>query len=319
MGLKKIYSKSLEVAFKHKALWVIGIVVAVFSGGGFSFQQNLNLRDTGNLKTAFDSAKFEQLFEYFRNIISSIPIFIWLIFFLSLFLSLVIGFIFTLVVRNWALGSLIGGISEALEEKIVTLKTSSEHGIKSLKNLLWLNIIPWLLYLLILLPLIIFVIILLNLLLPLGFILAVILALLALIGLLAIAAIQIWATRVAVLEGKSGEESFFEGWQLVKDHLFKMVVLGCSNTCISCLSGCVLSCFVITIIVPLGLSGAFFYSLSHENPIITFGLLAIGLIFIIPLLLGIILFRGIYTVFNYSTWNILYREIHQENSQEEQQ
>lgn len=319
MNLEKIYRKAIDIALKNKPIWVIGVAVAVFSGGGFNLSQNFNIGDFNELKRDLDPQIFNQLSEYFKDLLGSVPTYLWVLFGLSFILALIVGFVFSLVVRNWAIGSLIGGINDAIDQKVVTLKSSSAHGIRGLKSLIWLNLVPWFLYFLTFLVVIFLIIILFVIFWPLRILAILVLGTLSVLAFLALAAIQIWATRVAVLEGKSGKESFFEGWQLVKEHLFKMIVLGCSNTCISCLSGCVLSCFVITIIVPLGLSGAFFYSLSHENPIITFGLLTIGLIFIIPLLLGIILFQGIYTVFNYSTWNILYREIRQKNSQGEQQ
>ena len=320
MDLEKIYKKSIDIALKYKPLWVIGIAAAVFSGGGLNLSQNTDISDLGELpdiQKNINSQKLDELIAFFAHLFRSIPTEVWLALGASIILSIAIGFIFSLFVKNWAIGSLIGGINDAYDDKTVTLKTASEHGIRSLKSLIWLNIVPWFLYFLVVLFFVSTSVILFLVFWPLGLLAAILFAVPTFLSYLAIAAIQIWATRVAVIESKSGKEAFSEGWRMVKEHILKMIGLGCLNTIIGCFSGCLLSCLAGIIILPFVISGAAFYFISPNKATVVPIIILAALLGILLFLLLNMLFNGIYTVFNYSTWNVLYRQILEENENEQ--
>lgn len=318
VNLQEIYRKSVRIALKNKALWVIGMALVAFSGGGFNFSQSFsNLDDLGDFTS--DPSKLsesvngslEPLLNYLKNLFSSIPTHIWILLLTAIFLAIIIGFIFSLVARNWARGSLIGGINDAYEEQPVNLKSSSEHGLRNLKSLVWLSVVPWLLYTLILLAFGALILLLTAVAAPLAIVLGLLAGIFAVVAYLAISATQIWAVRVAVIEGTPAKDAFLEGWRMVQKHLLKMLTLGCLNTLISCCVGCVvMSALLPGIAVVIGL-----FAVSP-----TLGLaMLVPIIFVaLPLLFLSLLFNGIYRVFNYSTWNLLYRQVREEGSRGEE-
>jgi hypothetical protein len=288
------------------------VALVAFSGGGFNFSQSSNsISDLGNFTS--DPSKIskslngglEPVLAYLKNILASIPTHIWVLLGTAIFLAIIIGLIFGLIARNWARGSLIGGINDAYDGKEAGLKTSSEHGIKNLKNLIWLSVVPWLLYTLLLLVVGVIVALLMAVSAPLAIVLGILAGISVVIAYFSIAATQIWAERVVVIEGKPAKESFFEGWRLVKKHILKMLTLGCFNTLLSCCAGCL----AMSVLLPAIAVIAGMFAVSP----------ALGLAFLVPLALVVLpvlflnlLLNGIYRVFNYSTWNILYRQVREE-------
>lgn len=311
-----IYKRSFEIVKKHKWLWIFGMMLVATSGVSFSgiFQNFGNFSKLFGESTASGSstpANFSLLSSVFSSIInlfSQVPVSAYATLGISVVVAIILGIIITFVVISWAQGAAIGAINDGYNNNPVTLRAGSIYGIRSFKRIIWLLIVPGLLYFIaIIIPFIISLIImialwdsslgrLIGILIFLTFFFVMILASLA------ISASVIWAKRITVIEGKGAYESFKEGWGLVKTHFLKMIVLGCSNCILSC-------CLGATIVVSIGaaiVAGIGLMSVNKQVGVIFLAM--IGIVVLILILLGT-LFGGIYTIFNYSTWNILYRQI----------
>ena len=312
----RIYRRSLEITLRHKALWVVGMALVAFSGGGFNFFQSF--RNIGDFSGSFSlpgsqttTAGFnlQPFFNKLGQVFAGVSSITWILLVLAIILALVVGFALSLIARSWAKGALIAGIDAAYQSQEVTLRQSSERGIQSLRNILWLNIVPWLLYAFLIFLTAGILVFLIKFVAPLAIALGLVAGILALLAYFALAATQIWAERVVVIEGRGAREAFFEGWRLAKTHILKMLTLGFLNTLISCCLGCVIMSVFFPVLT-------FLVGLFAISP-------ALGWVFLLPLLgVGLpliflsILFNGIYRVFNYSTWNLLYRQIRQAASVE---
>lgn len=303
IDISQIYKKAFEIVKKNKWLWVFGMALVAFSGGGVG---NFNFRGSGDSFKSLSSYYNGQMFGYFKDLFSSIPVSLYISLGIGIFVLIIIGLVISLVVGSWAKAAAIGAINDGYNNKPVSLKSGSDHGIKNFKNIIWLTIVPWLLYTFALIGtgaiLSLFIIFTDGPIRILPILLASIAAIVAVIASLGISASQIWAQRVVVLEGKSGKEAFKEGWKIAKKHFGNMAILGCVNGLLSC-------CFGVIIIGTIGglvFSGIGLMALNKNIGIVFLfivGILGLGLL-LIGTLVG-----GILKIFNYATWNILYRQI----------
>lgn len=316
MDIERIYRRALDIVKENRWLWVFGIGVVIFVGGvNGSFYSNF--KDNGHFSSLFKNERFEviksvdynPLFSYFRDLVLSVPVSFYIGLAVLMAISLIISWLMRLVASAWAQGAAIGAINDAYEGKAVDLRSGSGHGISNLKAILWLMVVPWFCYFLILLILgclLVFLMVVFGREIRfLLMILAAILFLAAVIVGLAVASIQIWAERIAVIEKKEAGEAFREGWQMVKKHFFKMVILGTVNCCLGCFLWVVVS-LVIGLLIGAGVVLFFI----NKTLGVAF-LAAFALLFIFLILLNVLI-NGIYKIFNYATWNVLYREIKEE-------
>lgn len=312
----EIYKRSFEIVRKNKWLWVFGMMLVATSGASFSG----NFQSFGNVSKSFnqsstpgsgitpDFSVFTTVFSSIMNVFSQVPVSAYATLGISVVIAIILGVIIALVVVSWAQGAAIGAINDGYNNKPVTLRAGSLYGIRSFKRIIWLLIVPGLLYFLaIIIPFIIsfFIMIalwdstlgrLIGILIFLTFLFIMILASLA------ISASVIWAKRITVIEGKSAYQSFKEGWVMVKEHFLKMIVLGCSNCILSCCLGMTIAASIgAAIVAGIGL-------ISVNKKVGAVFLVIVGIVVVILLLLSV-LFGGIYTIFNYTTWNILYRKL----------
>lgn len=314
MDISQIYKKSFEIVKNNRWLWVFGMILVAFAGGGgganFSNAFNwgdFSKKDTSNLT---DKVDYNPVVSYFKDLLLSIPPSLYIALALVIIFAIIVGFIISIVVSSWARGAAIGAINDVYDGKSVSLRSGSEHGARSLKRILWLTIVPWFLYFLTLIVvgglLTLLTVLFSNT--PLMYIMVfflIILIFVAVIVSLGISAIQIWAERVVVIEGKNAREAFVEGWMLVKKHFFNMLLLGTANCFLSCCFGLVI---VGTVAALIG-SGVALIFINKQLGVIFF--LVIGFFVLLVLLLSTLI-SGIYKIFNYTTWNILYRQIKEE-------
>lgn len=306
MNLKNIYKKAWEVSSKNKPLWVIGAAVLLFSAGGANIGSNFsNTRQEITNPSSY--SKFQPLIDLLSNALKNVPTGTWVALGISFLFAILLGIIISVVAVSWAQGSLIGGIEEALDNKKPTIRSSSKHGFENIKAVIWLRIIPGLLFFLALLLLITLGVLSFTLSKLLGILLAVFIGLIALITICIITIIQIWAIRISIIENKSGKESFFEGAKMAKESLGETLQLAISNCLIGCCLGCSLLIIPLIITGPIGLLAL--ASIYTGNKMLLIPTIILGIIISIAIALALTLVNSIYTVFNFSTWNILYRQL----------
>lgn len=309
-----IYKKSFEIVRKNKWLWVFGMVLAATSGASFSgnFQNFGNfsnsLTKSASSSTPSSMPDFSAIFLTIVSILSQVPVSSYVILGISTLIAVIISIIIALVVVSWAQGAAIGAVNNGYDNKPVTLRSGSLYGINSFKRIIWLMIVPWLLYFFaIVIPFILSIVVMtafweLEGLRLFGIFLFLILIFLMVFTSLAITASLIWAVRITVIEKKGAYESLREGWKLVKSHFLKMIALGCAN----CLLGCCLVGVIGATISGAVVGGVGLMSVNKNAG--TALLIIIGIIVVVLLLLSL-LFSGIYTIFNVTTWNVLYRQV----------
>lgn len=326
IDIEKIYRRAFDLVKKNRVLWIFGLALLVFAGGGNPSNFNFNnfssfsdgfkggSPDVSNAKVP--NINYQPVVDYFKNLFGTIPVSLYILLGVAFLITIIIGIVISIVVSSWAKGAAIGAINDAYDGKAVTLKNGADYGLKNLKNIIWLNLVPTLLYALavILLTVIFAVLIILLYKTPivyLFYLLAGIALVAVIIGSLAISSIQIWAHRIVVIEGKSGKEGFFEGWIMVKKYFMQMVVLGVVNCFTNCIFGCCLGLIIGILAVVLIFSGIGIFAVNITMGIV-FATFAVIVGIVLIFLAG--LAGGIYQIFNYSTWNILYRELKSQNS-----
>lgn len=312
MDIWEIYKQAFAIVKRNKTLWIFGMALALYSGSqGMNISNLRGFTNFDNFLSSPDkqvnnllpkaAETLTPLLDYLKNLFFSIPVSLYILLGLGIAVAVVIGLIISLLVSSWAKGAAIGAINDAYDGKTVTLRSGALLGLKSLKEMIWLSVIPWLLYFLALivfggLSMLLFLI-------PfLGILLMFLIVPLAIIVFFAIIATQIWAQRVCVLEGKSGKEAFLEGFKIAKANLGEMLLLGCTNCLLNCCIGVIL---ISALVLLIGLG----FGLTAINQYLgVIFIIGIGTIILVLIILSTLI-GGIYTIFKYSTWNILYRKI----------
>lgn len=338
MDIGKIYKKAWNIAWNTKPLWIFGVLVVAFSGGSSGLRSNFNsssnfggessdpnfnqiLRDFKNafsedpMGKNFQGNQFEiatrEVVALLKEIFFGIPTSTWIIFILAILVSMVIGIIFTIIIKGYSMSSLIGGIKLKQVGSESTLKTISKDGLKHLKSMIWLSLIPGIIVSIISIVVILPVAVVFMISVPVGAIISMLLILPYIVFLIIFSMAMIWARRILVIENKSGWESFKAGFVFLKSSGAETIILGLLNSVLSCAFGCGFGIVMILVfgILALPVFGGFL--ISEYSLVIT---LPIALVFGFVILILFGLATGIYTVFNYSTWNLLYEDIVNENN-----
>ncbi|HLE49150.1 MAG TPA: hypothetical protein VI819_03945 [Patescibacteria group bacterium] len=323
----KYIKTSFEIVKKYKWLWILGFILSSSTGAG-SYRIANSLSDSienpQNLEMENPLKPDENLPDMANSVLGtftgnlrdwavSIPIGTWVLIALLTLLLIILGISVSLLITNWAKGSLIAGLDMALTKKETpTLENTSPQGIKRLKNLIYFSLLLGLLSfgLVTVIPMVWAVIfyilksfeILKTLWIIIGGISSVILFFAA-IMLLTIS--RIYAERLIVLENYSPTKAWSTAIRMGKNSLIPTIVTGIVNQAITMAVGCL---SIIILGVSLGVPSLityFIYKKSGEISIIL--IILICLAFLLFLALSMIL-RATLTVFNYSNWNQLYSD-----------
>lgn len=289
------------------------MAVSLFTQG-VNFSGLGNLGETGDLfKNSKESEQITQvlgasinpLTATIQNVFSAIPAFVWPLLAVEILSLIVLGIVVSLISSSWAQAALIQAIQICLNNQQATIRESSEKAFSSIKSLIWLRIVPNLIFVGI--SLVGFTVLIVGFVLTGGFIRVIFgillfaLFLIFLYFLILLNLIQIWAQRIAVLDKKSGKASFASGYKIAKKKFWSMLLLGLINTIFS---GIV---YGIPFLILIGLIiGAL--SLFSEQSLIAI-LIAGGVIFFIVITLGFTLLSGLLTAFKASIWTVAYNNI----------
>lgn len=316
--ISEAYEKSWQAVKKHKVLWIFGMAVAGLSGTQYNFSNSSNSFSKVFQQSPQHSEKVSSLFtdpnvlgastDLLAQTLSSISPLIWILLIAGGISVIILTIIVGLVSSSWAQASLLQAIQTALGNQTPTIRDSSEKAFPSFKSMIWLQIVPALIFFVT--SFLIFIVLVSGLTfggaLKTLFILLLIAAGLAfLYGLIMLTLTQIWAPRIAVLAGKSGRQSFHLGFIMTRKKFWPMLGLGLVNT--------ILSAFVvgvpIVVVAGLVIGGALLFVNLQNLSSISPGLIAlIGLIFLI-LIFGYMLLSGILTAFKAGVWSVCYNNI----------
>ena len=316
MTIGQIYKQSFKIVWKNKVLWAFGLAALAVSGAGFGSgfsgfnNASRSFRGFDNSKLSSASASLNSQSDRLSSVFSSlsaffltIPLTIWLILGLGILVAIVTGILISLLLRGWAVGSLIGGTFDALDDRnAISFATVAMRGRRSFKSLAKLYFFPGLFAALLTVPFILIgAYFFISNSTILGIIFVVLTVLVLLLTNLTIVAAGLWAERLVAIANMPWRRAFWQGLRMFRDNFVRTLQLGVVN----CLTGCVVGCLSLAIIGPLVAALVVFGLI----PIIGWALLPVIILLIIAILVLGGLMTALVLTFKYTTWSILYREL----------
>lgn len=319
--ISDLYHRSWDIVKRHKTLWVFGMAIAGM--GGMSFQGNSRVWDNfgerlidripSESQQAPDAASqvlgavtASPWGELISSLFSQVPLSFYVILAVELVGLVLVGIVVSLVSNSWANASLIQSIQTALGNHQVSIRSASEKAFKSITQLIWLSVIPSLIFWVVSLS--VFAVLLVGLFFgptPLKVVSGLLLFVAVLLWLflfIMLVLTEVWALRKVILNEKPWREAFWQGLRMAKRKFWPMLLLGLVNTVLS---------FIIIggpILVLVGLLLGGFLSFEGNRGL-AIGLFVGGGLLGLALVLGYLLLVGIITAFKASTWTIAYNQI----------
>lgn len=325
----QILSRSKDLVFKHKWLWVYGLVLAVFSGSsGSSFNSGRGFSNLSpqskptTLPQNFPSDLPEKTKEVLGATTSSIqawlthvPISTWVLLALGILALIIISFVVQIIITNWAKGALISGLADADAGHPVTLLSTSPKGLASLKRLVLYSLFItaiifaaiFIFILLILLGLLVFSAS--SVLMGVWMVLVLIFGGIAfLVTMVILGMVNIFADRLIVLHGYTPLAAWKKGLSLSKGNFLQTILLGIINAGIGCGVGC-LSLLILGVVIgiPALIIGISMFSGGFHLP----SLPVIGILVTLILIAvhANLFISALLVVFKYSNWNLFVKTI----------
>lgn len=309
--ISTLYEQAWAIVKQHKILWIFGMLAG---SAGANFNSFSNLGDLGGAgtqeKTESASNVLGAATSSAADLFALIPTWMYAILGIEILLLISGMVVFMLVYSAWANAALLEGIQSAITKEPVTIRSSSEKAFRSIKSLIWLTLVPSLLFTLALLFLFgaligAFLLVSGGMKWLIGFLMVV-----ATIGTIWAAIMLtltlIWAPRVVVIDQQSALHAFKRGYHLARKKFWSMVILGIVNMILGVLV------FIVPLIV-VGMVGiALFtggYFAGEDNPGILVLLIGFGIIVFIITIVGYIFLGGIWTAFKTAVWNLAYMTI----------
>lgn len=328
MDYGAILKRSWELTKKYKWLWVYGLVLAVFGGGGSGggspsgsfggFKKELPEKLPEQTVQVLGQAT-DTISEWFK----AIPLSTWLILGISTLLLILLFIVINWIICSWAKGALIAGLYEANQGNNVTLVSTSPKGLKAIKPLIVYGLIAFGISLGTILGAVVLV--------TSGYLVfsfsklgqtlwlvlsSIVGGLLLIVFLVLFAMVNVYADRQIVLKGTAPWPAWKTGFRFARRRFLPTLVMGIINQAIGCLVGClslliillVVGIPAVILIVPLFKNGFHF----PKPPVIVI----LILLFLIFINLNLLV-RAILTVFRYGTWNLFFDQILKEEQYHE--
>lgn len=318
-NISELYSKAWQVVKKNKILWVLGAASAV--GSSYNFRSsNFNSADfqklfNQNPATQHAPQKLTEVLGASTNkpftdsifhILTSVPMSLYVIGVVELAAILFLGLIISLVYRAWTQGMMIKATDHALKDQKINLEDITREILPIIKPLIWLNIVPGLVFTLAILITIIvltFAIALVPFPIKILPILIAVAALGATIYWAILLAVSLlWAPREIVLNHKKGKESLMAGFKIGKKKFWASLALGLVNNILS----------IVMFLVPVAILGALIiggvFSAIKSPSTIPF-LVGAAIISGLPVIFGLTLLGGIIESFKATVWTDAYSKI----------
>jgi hypothetical protein len=292
-----VLKRAWEITWKFKGLWVLGILASCSSGGGGGGGGG------GSSGTGYRfSGEADPRMQQFQRWIESIPTETWVaIAIVAAIVIFVLGLLaFFLGVIGQ--GGLIAGFNQAENNGTVTLGEAFRIGKANFWRLVGVRIIFWLAGILLAIALVAVVAMI-----AIGTMGIGLLCLLPLLCLLipagALVGVYVMLTQVAlVTEGLGVSESFRRSWEVLKQNLGPVIVVGLILLFSSLVIGLVLALPLIAAVLPAAAGLAFGSSQSTTTGLVTAGLcLAVYL----PLM---IVANGVLQTYVTGVWTLSFRQ-----------
>lgn len=321
-SISELYSKSWQIIKDNKILWLFGMAAVGLSSGSSrtnissenidsikKFFQNNNPGATSNKLTQVLGTSTDTFAETIKNLFFAVPIWVYVLLGLGILLLILANIILGIIYQAWANGALIAGVNAGAVSQKPTISQSSNNAFPVIKELIWLNIIPTLIFFLIT-AVVLGILILGIVLLPsiskaIPTILTVIAVIGAFIGWILLTLTQIWASRRVVLDKKPAAESFSSSFKIVKKKFWYMVALAIVNTMLSLV---VMFIMAVPLLIVGGIA-VFGFIFSKPNLSLIPILIVVGVVLFLLYTVGYTIFSGILNSFKASVWTLAYNHI----------
>jgi hypothetical protein len=336
MNVGRILSRAWQITWRHKILWIYGILLALCGAGTATASPRPGIQYTLDQS---DLKLFHRHFPWFRygpGPLEELPFWDWrafaggiaLIAIILLFVALVLAAVRVLV-RYTSLGALVHMVDEVEETDDTTFKAGLEHGWRNLLKLLAIDI------LISLAGMLLFVVI--------GFItligmivaigpaialaqagaaraLAILWAILAGLGVLALLAlltvavsapltmVREYSYRFGILQHLAVFDAIGQAYQLLRERLRSSILVWLVMVGISLVLGLLIA--PLAMVITMAAAGGTWLALGKST-----GIPVLGLVFALPFVLLVLLLvglaSGIFNVFSSGVWTLTYRELTQ--------
>jgi hypothetical protein len=294
MDISAIFKRAGEITWKHKGLWVLGIL-ANCSGGSSRGSSNLSRTAQYN----FGGGEFPQVERWFQ----SIPEETWIAFAIA-----AVGFMLLLALIFWVLaaignGGLIAGFQMAETGDTVTLTSAFQQGFRYFWKLLLIQVILGLASFLVIAPIVLGGFFMTFLTLGLGLICLVpLICLLIPLGI----AVSIYTliTQIAlIVEELDFVDAFKRAWEVFRSNLGEVIVMGLILGVGGFIVGLILVIPFILMAMPLviGLIAG-----TDTSSLVGVSATVIGILLYVPVLF---VASGILRTFITGSWTLTYRSL----------
>lgn len=319
-NIGELYEKAFNIVKKHKVLWIFGAAaggaasVNNFNFNGFErmFEDTPTKEQSGEqVSQVLGAATSNSAFtDSLGQVFSTIPPFVYGLLALEIIAFILLSIVVALVTRAWVTGAFLQGTKLASEDKNVSIAESSKLAFPAIKSLIWIQVIPGLLFALICIP--IFAILVIGLaagntsvkvlfsFLLFGAIIAFIVA-----GLF-LTMIGIWGERKIAFEGVSGSQGFKSGLAITKRKFWSSLLLGFVN---NILAIAIMIGVVLAFIILVALFGFLIFILWKDAPALAIMLGGIGVVVFIAALIAATVIQGMVTAFKATVWTLAYNNI----------
>ena len=321
-NISDLYSKSWQIIKNNKVLWLFGMATVALSSGSSrtnissenlnyikKFFQNNNSGNTSDKLTQVLGTSTNTFTETIKNIFLTVPIWLYVLLGLGILLLILVNIVLGIIYQAWANGALIAGVNAGAVNQKPTINQSSNQALPVIRGLIWLNIIPTLIFFLVtavVSGLLIFAIILLPSFTKVVPIIATVLVgLAAIVGWVLISLTQILASRRVVLDKKPAAQSFSSSFKIVRKKFWKMFTLAIVNTVLS-----FIMMFIMAIpLIVAGGAAIFGFISSKSNSSLILIIIVVGVILFLLFAIGFTIFSGILNSFKASVWTLAYNHI----------
>ena len=284
VSLGRAFSQAFDITVRRRFLWVYGILLVIFGG-----QCSLSFWNSGG--GADGGQELDNLLQNNEEFWLGVLVIVLVLVLLFWLLSIVIG--------NWALGSLIGGIGQSAETGGGSLSAAAQAGAGAWLRLVGIGFLTAIAALPLVAPLVILgsIVFLTG---AEGLVVVLVLWLpIALIGIVAVSLVATLAQIYAVRTDLGVFGSLGAGWRLFTGNAGDILVVWLANDlAVGCATGCVTMTVIALSVIPAVLGFLI-------NPALGLVLLAPALLF----LLVIFVITGIVKVFQKAIWVLAYRDL----------
>lgn len=330
----KIIKRSWELTWKNKWLWVMGLVLAVFSGGsgGAGGTNSSSVNSPGASPspspTSIQNIQHQtslvlgEATNILKNWFADISVQNWVLLGILVLIFVIFATVVAWILTSWAKGALIAGLNSADMDEAVDLKSVSPKGITKIRDLIIFRLIS--------LGLTIAIIVGIVTIFSIGFLIKLVVPMLGniwvilfgIVGVLAFIVVMIlfvmlsiYAERLIILKNFSPWDAWKKGLSLGRGNFIPTFVMGLINSVIGCVSGCA---GIVLLLLVFGIPGIILITPIFKDGFNFPGVGQIlGIVILISLFLSTnLLIRAVFVVFNYGNWNLLFKEIYKEGKNE---